>query len=406
MPQQKPSYATFITWTAAFSLLVLAAAGVSAWYSIHLLRSADTPREAQGSDFQPRMLLITNEQHVVANVQLSYYANGYSSTIGSLTLEGGHPGTFPVGIRYLQISFSGAQPGKSLEYSILFNQDAESDIYGVPFANSRNLPQNPVSPGSPGPEVIGNCSLPENMKFAQLVFGAVTATSNGNASTQMAALMNNRHPYLATGDTDIVNVMEFLPTSADTATAGTVTGCKWKFPDSPYLGGVQWYTPATLTGAVNIGALQGDYTVQAANPALQDLSSLYWEFSGPTAINYILTDNSVTRQAGDDLFWAGILAALATGFLIEFIKTGYELHGEIAEVREKRTEFAEREDEKKERETERADHRKERAEDRATLETLTQALADLQARLAGANNGPGTGSSWHQRLGALLRKSR
>ena len=58
----------------------------------------------------------------------------------------------------------------------------------------------------PGREVIGNCSLPENTKFAQLIFGGVTATSNGNASTQMAALLNNQHPYLAAGDTDIVGL--------------------------------------------------------------------------------------------------------------------------------------------------------------------------------------------------------
>ena len=299
------------------------------------------------------MLLITNEQHVAANVQLGYYAKGYNSSIGALTVEGGHPGTFPVGIRYMLISFSGGQPGKTLEYTILFNQDAEADISGVPFANSRNLPQNPISPGIPGSAVIHNCALPENTKFGQLVFGAVPVASNGSAETQVAALMNNQQPYLATGDTDIVNVMEFLPTASAAVTSNAVTGCKWLFPDSPYLGGVQWYSPATLTGSVQIGTLQGDYTVQASNPALEDLSSLYWEFSGPTAINYILTDNSIAREASDNLFWAGVLAALATGFFVEFLKTCYEVRGAVADVREKREGRKEKEDEKQAREKDR-----------------------------------------------------
>ena len=205
----------------------------------------------------------------------------------------------------MQISFSDGQPGTTLEYSILFNQDAEADVSGLPFANSRDLPQNPISPGSPGSQVIGNCGLPENTKFAQTMFGAVPVASDGTADTQIAGLLNNQLPYLATGDTDIFNVMEFLPTASATVTANAVTGCKWLFPDSPYLGGVQWYSPETLTGSVEIGTLQNGYTVQASNPSLEDLSTLYWEFRGPTAINYILTDNSIARGAGEDLFWAG-----------------------------------------------------------------------------------------------------
>ena len=69
--------------------MIVIAAGTGV-YAYHLLQSADTPRKSQGSDSQPRMLLITNERHVIANVQLGYYAKGYNSTIGLLTAEGGH----------------------------------------------------------------------------------------------------------------------------------------------------------------------------------------------------------------------------------------------------------------------------------------------------------------------------
>jgi hypothetical protein len=115
---------------------------------------------------------------------------------------------------------------------------------------------------------------------------------------------------------------------------------------------VQWYSPG-LTGSVDIGSLPSDYTVQASNPTLENLSTLYWEFSGPTAINYILTDNAIARQAGDNLFWAGVLAALATGFLVECLKTCYEIRGEVADVREIRERRKEREEAKRERAEER-----------------------------------------------------
>jgi len=76
--------------------------------------------------------------------------------------------------------------------------------------------------------------------------------------------------------------------------------------------------------------------VQSSNPVLADLSSLYWDFSGPTSINYILTDGSITRRAGDDLFLAGVLAAAAAGLAVEFLKSIFELHTKIVEVREGR----------------------------------------------------------------------
>lgn len=137
-------------------------------------------------------------------------------------------------------------------------------------------------------------------------------------------------------------------------TVNASTGCRWLFSNSPYLGGVRWYSPTTLAGSVNIGSLQGDYTVQSATPTLEDLSSLYWEFSGPTAINYILIDNSVVRQASDNLFWAGVLAAVATGFIVEFLKSCFEFRAEIRDVREQRERLKEKAEEKIEREKEKA----------------------------------------------------
>jgi len=316
--------------------MILGATALAYW-SIHLLHAADAPRKAQGADYQPEMMIITNEQHVRAEVQLSYWG-GYSSAIGVLALTGGQSGTFPTGIRSIRITFSGAKPGGNVQYAILLNRDAsESRITGQPFANSRNLSQNPVSVGSPGKVIANNnCEFPENTKFAQIMYGSLSAASDGTADTQIAGKIVNQHPYLATGDTDIVNVMEFVPTAAAVNTTASGASCHWLFPDWPYLGGVKWYSPAVLTGSVSIGSLQRDYTVQSSNPVLADLSSLYWDFSGPTSINYILTDGSITRRAGDDLFLAGVLAAAAAGLAVEFLKSIFELHTKIVEVREGR----------------------------------------------------------------------
>jgi hypothetical protein len=351
MSARRPSYVTAVTWSLILVLFFAVGAAVSVMLALHLLRSADTPRKPQGADYRPEMMLITNARHVTASLQLSYY-RGYSSSIGVLTAKGGQPGTFPIDVRYMTITFSGGRPGATIQYALLLNQDAsESTVYGLPFANSRHLPQNPILVGSPGKVIINNCELPENTRFAQIMYGSASVASNGTVDTHIAGQLINRHPYLATGNIDIVNVAEFLPTASSMMSAGA--SCKWLFPDSPYLGGLQWYSPATLTGSVNIGSLHGDYNVQSSNPTLEDLSLLYWEFSGPTAINYILTDNSITRHASDNLFLAGVFASVAVVFGVEFLKTCFEIRAEVGNVREKREGLEEREEEKKEREKER-----------------------------------------------------
>lgn len=303
----------------------------------------------------------------------------------------------------MSIKFHGGRPGTTLEFAILLNQDAsESDVWGLPFASPRNLPENPISVGVPGSIVIPNCGLSENTRFAQVLAGDVPIASDGSADTQLAGLLNNQHAYQATGDTDIVNVMEFLPTAS--ATANAVTNCKWLFPDSPYLGGVQWYSP-TLTGSVNVGSLPGNYTVQVSNPALEDLSTLYWEFSGPTAINYVLIDNAITRQAGDNLFWAGVLAALAAGFFVEFLKTCYEIRGAVADVSKERERREEWKKDRQEREKEKAEAKKEREEDR---EALMRVIADQRVASQAPVVVPTDGSltALSRRLASVFRKIR
>lgn len=375
MSARRPSYVTAVTWPLILVLFFAVGAAVSVVVALHLLRSADTPRKPQGANYRPEMMLISNARHVTASLQLSYY-RGYSSSIGVLTLKGGQPGTFPIDVRYIRIAFSGGQPGTTLQYALLLNQDAsESTVYGLPFANSRHLPQNPILVGSPGKVIINNCELPENTRFAQIMYGSASVSSNGTADTQIAGQLINHHPYLATGNIDIVNVVEFLPTASSMMSAGA--RCRWLFPDSPYLGGLRWYSPATLTGSVNIGSLHDDYNVQSSNPTLEDLSSLYWEFSGPTAINYILTDNSITRHASDDLFLAGVFASVAVVFGVEFLKTCFEIRAVVGDVREKREGLEERDEEKKERE-------KEREAASRQIAALLEARADLVSVLEAA----------------------
>ena len=95
------------------------------------------------------------------------------------------------------------------------------------------LLQNPISIGPPGKVIINNCELPENTRFAQIMYGSASFASNGIADTQIAGQLFNHHPYLATGNIDIVNVGDFLPTASSMMSADA--SCKWLFPTRLYL---------------------------------------------------------------------------------------------------------------------------------------------------------------------------
>jgi hypothetical protein len=84
---------------------------------------------------------------------------------------------------------------------------------GIPAANPkilRILPENPISVGPPGGQIVNNCGLLENTHFAQVLHGNVLTASDGSATTEITGELVNQHPYLAIDNTDIVNVMEFL----------------------------------------------------------------------------------------------------------------------------------------------------------------------------------------------------
>jgi hypothetical protein len=91
---------------------------------------------------------------------------------------------------------------------------------------------------------------------------------------------------------------------------------------------------------VTIGAVGGKYSLESSNPALANLSSLSWQLNGPTAFNYSLTNNEIVQREGEDLFWAGVLAAFAAALILEAVKASADL-GEVIKNRGAQTVRAE-----------------------------------------------------------------
>jgi hypothetical protein len=323
-----------ILWRAILAVFLAAGTITSILGAVHLLDLATTAKQSQGSSYKPQMMVITNERHIAVELQISYWG-GFDASIGNIALTGGRSGSLPIGIRYISIDFSGGRPGSLLQYAVILNEDAnEADVTGEQIVGPTGGRENPISVGRPGGQIAGNCQLPENTTFGQVLYGSTQVAADGSGATSIVGKLANQHAYLTSGQNDIVNVMELLPTTAGMLSAGTGGECAWNMPDWPYLGGVEWYSPIALSGYLDIGALASKYSVESSEPALEDLSTLYWDLGGPTAINYILIDDAIVRGQGDDLFWAGVLAALGAGLLIESIKSAFEVWGRIREERD------------------------------------------------------------------------
>ena len=322
-----------ILWRVILSVFLTAGTVAAALGAIHLLQLATTAKQSQGGSYEPQMMIITNERHMAAELQIGYFG-GFDASIGNIALSGRLSGSLPTGIRYISINFAGGTPRSMLQYAVLLNEDAsEADVTGEQIVGPTGGRENPISVGQPGGQITGNCQLPENTEFGQVLYGSTQVAADGSGSAEIAGRLTNQHAYLTSGQNDIVNVMELLPTAAGMLSAGTRGECAWNMPDWPYLGGVEWYSPTVLSGYLDIGTVASKYSVVSSEPALEDLSTLYWELTGPTAINYNLIDNLIVRDQGVDLFWAGVLAALAAGLLIEWFKSAFELWGGLREKR-------------------------------------------------------------------------
>ena len=193
MRAQKPSYLTAVTWPLIFVLFWLARFGYIRKFFTH--GSPAALRTRQGRCRAPTFNLsfaITNEQHVTANVQVADHSGGYYLKHRRPdTPRAATPARSLVGIRYIIHTISGGQPGTTLQYALLLNHDAlESNTSRLPAANSRGLPQNPISVGSSGINFnyTGNCLPCRRIRFSRKsCFARRTRyPATGSADTQIA----------------------------------------------------------------------------------------------------------------------------------------------------------------------------------------------------------------------------
>jgi hypothetical protein len=266
-------------------------------------------------------------------MSISITTKSFFSSAQSLAY-GDPSGSFPTGARAINVTFSDGRAATKLHYAILLNDAAnETSVTGQQGQG--------VSVSPPGSVIQADCSTPENMGVTEVLSGTVSLDSHGVGSIIVVGTLMNQHAYLTHGSNDVVNVLQIVPPVTDIAPPGHIgQGCILRLPGWKDLGPKTWYAPADLTGTVTIGAVGGKYSLESSNPALANLSSLSWQLNGPTAFNYSLTNNEVVQREGEDLFWAGVLAAFAAALILEAVKASADL-GEVIKNRDAQTVRAE-----------------------------------------------------------------
>lgn len=254
---------------------------------------------------------MTNERKVAVQFQINYYRAYYPSAeeLGF----GSASGPLPTGDREIQMQFAGGRPHSELRYAVLFGQGA-AEINPIAEQKER------LSVGNPGSIISADCTSPQTMGVTQILYGQVKLDPQGTGSVDTIGRLRDQHVYLSDGTDRVVGLLDIVPPVTDIEPPGRIgQGCTLRLPDWPYLGGTLWHSPSALSGEVTVGSVGSNYRVDSAVPPLANSSSLSWTVRGPTAINYTLTDTLLEHRQALEEFWAGILAALATGFAVEVI---------------------------------------------------------------------------------------
>lgn len=301
-------------------MIYLLLAAVSGVCALILFELSSPQQPATGNDVTPDMLLLTSERGVDVNVTVTYYKNNHESESGS----------FPTGTREIEIQFSGGTPNRSLQYSVLLGRNgAENNPIG-----SQNQQ---FFSGSPGGDKYSDCISPQTTGVVQSLYGKVHLDGQGEATVTSAGTLVDQHAYLAEGANDVVGVIDINSPITELAAVGGAGGT-CVFPEWPYLGGILWYSPSSLSGEVSIGPLGSSYSVTSSNPPLTDLSSLTWQINGATAISYTLSNDSIAHRQLVESFLAGVASALAAALAVEAAKNAIGKAAEPAEASKKQQE--------------------------------------------------------------------
>jgi hypothetical protein len=292
---------------------------VASGYAAFILLQFSTPQQQpQGDDVTPNMLLLTSQHGIIASVNIDYY-NSYQSTQEGMSF-GSPSGSLPTGSREIQIQFSGGKPASSLQYSVLLGKNGAE-------ANPVGQQNEQVFSGTPGG--TSDCVSSQTVGIVQVLYGVLRLDAQGRGTVTTVGRLMDQHAFLKEGASYVVGVIDVNSPITDLGSSGPGNTCI--FPDWPYLGGVLWYSPTSLSGEVSIGQVGGNYDVTSSNPSLTDLSSLSWQINGSTSINYTMTDDTIGRQQLIESFGAGVVAALAAALAVETAKNAI---GKAAESNE------------------------------------------------------------------------
>ncbi len=302
----------------AVALICLVAALASGGLTVLFLhRSEDSP-SANFAVPSPQMVLLTDQPNASATYSVAYYQGSLTSPGETQYLPA--DSVAPVDTRRMTFRIHVALRTQHLRFAILLNDDASmtepTAVQGLGFIDS-------TVPGGLG-EIQSSCSSIQSFKTAQVLSGVTDVDSTGGATVDVVGGVPASVRYPSNGDRTPVNVLQMLPSAADTAASTRPEACTANLAAWEQVGSIGWRAPTLRSGQVAIGSVPAGQYIESSNPPTVNAQSLLWNLQGPADVSYTLFNSNSQSSHALWLFWAGITAALGATLFVEFVKGSAE----------------------------------------------------------------------------------
>ena len=284
----------------AFSHLFLIAAAIAAGIAVPLYFTSTKTPEVELSGFA--MVYVDNPA-VSAKVTI-LYGTYYKRTKNGSDIGGPTLGSDNITALTISISLSGGSSNSTHHYLLVLGGDARltrtdlslGDGLTVHSANGTWIKYRGMSARADIQEFEGTIFGSSEPQLAGYLTAKVVDTGSGKTFARIPSMGTPVESAVETGD-----VNETMK------------------PQEVLVAGKRWYLPKTAKYNAKLGTLTAGIDVDEARPQIDsgDPTVLRWSGSNVEQPQALLSNNISIGRATKQLFFAGVLAGLAGGFLVE-----------------------------------------------------------------------------------------